>query len=62
MSGTVLGFWDFFWIWWIVIVAGGGASYFSSRENARFEALEQQTAALAEELRQVRRGGSSSAG
>ena len=51
MSNTVLGFWDFFWIWFIVIVAGGGSTYLSSRDTAKLDALEKKIAALTEALR-----------
>jgi hypothetical protein len=52
MSNTVLGFWDFFWIWFIVIIAGGGSTYLSSRDTAKLDALEKRIAALTELLRQ----------
>lgn len=51
MSNTVLGFWDFFWIWFIVIVAGGGSTYLSSRDTAKLDALEKKITALTEALR-----------
>lgn len=51
MSNTVLGFWDFFWIWFIVIIAGGGTSYLSSRDTAKLDALEKRIAVLTEALR-----------
>jgi hypothetical protein len=51
MSNTVLGFWDFFWIWLIVIIAGGGSTYLSSRDTAKLDALEKRMAALTEALR-----------
>jgi hypothetical protein len=52
MSNTVLGFWDFFWIWFIVIIAGGGSTYLSSRDTAKLDALEKKIAALTEALRE----------
>src|SRR5262245_7107930 len=55
MSDTVLGFWDFFWIWWIMAILGGGTSYLSSRDNNRLAALDERIAALTEELRNLRR-------
>lgn len=51
MSNTVLGFWDFFWIWFIVIIAGGGTSYLSSRDTAKLDALEKQIKTLTDVLR-----------
>ncbi|NVO12530.1 MAG: hypothetical protein HXX10_00680 [Rhodoplanes sp.] len=61
MSDTVLGFWDFFWIWWIVAVLGGGTSYLSSRDKPQLEKLEQQIAALTEEIRSSKGGGAAPA-
>lgn len=51
MSNTVLGFWDFFWIWFIVIIAGSGTTYLSARDTAKLDALEKRIAALTEALR-----------
>ena len=48
MPNTVLGFWDFFWIWFIVIIAGGGSTYLSSRDTAKLDAIEKRLAALTE--------------
>ena len=41
MPNTVLGFWDFFWIWFIVVVMNGGTSYLASA-NESIEALQKE--------------------
>jgi len=51
MSNTVLGFWDFFWIWFVVAVMGGGTSYLSSRDTAKIDELQKQVATLTALLR-----------
>jgi hypothetical protein len=51
MSNTVLGFWDFFWIWFVVLIAGGGSTYLSSRDTAKLDALQKQIGTLTELLR-----------
>ena len=51
MSNTVLGYWDFFWIWFVVIIASGGSTYLSSRDTAKLDALETRIVALTEALR-----------
>lgn len=56
MSNTVLGFWDFFWVWWIMVVAGGGTGYLQKNTDA-IDALQKQVADLTEEIRNLKRGG-----
>jgi hypothetical protein len=53
MSNTVLGFWDFFWIWFIVVVMNGGTSYLGSAKES-IEALQKEVATLTEEIRRLR--------
>ncbi|MGH6814574.1 MAG: bZIP transcription factor [Hyphomicrobiaceae bacterium] len=59
MSNTVLGFWDFFWIWWVMAIAGGGTTFLKngSQNKQAFEALEKRIAALQEEIRALKRDG-----
>ena len=52
MSNTVLGFWDFFWIWFIVVMMNGGTSYWTSAKET-IDALEKRIATLTEEIRRL---------
>jgi hypothetical protein len=57
MSNSVLGFWDFFWIWFIVVAMNGSTSYLASAKEA-IEELQKEVATLTEEVRRL--GGGSS--
>jgi hypothetical protein len=56
MSNTVLGFWDFFWIWFIIVVMAGGSRLIEGGEQltGQIKALETKIAELTEEVRKLR--------
>jgi hypothetical protein len=56
MSNTVLGFWDFFWIWFIIVVMAGGSRLIEGGEQltGQIKALEMKIAELTEEVRKLR--------
>jgi hypothetical protein len=56
MSNTVLGFWDFFWIWFIIVVMAGGSRLIEGREQLtdQIKALETKIAELTEEVRKLK--------
>ncbi|HEY7645735.1 MAG TPA: hypothetical protein VH858_11920 [Hyphomicrobiales bacterium] len=56
MSNTVLGFWDFFWIWFIIVVMAGGSRLIEGGEQltGQIKALETKVAELTEEVRKLR--------
>ena len=56
MSNTVLGFWDFFWIWFIIVVMAGGSKLIEGGEQLtdQIKALETKIAELTEEVRKLR--------
>ena len=58
MFNTILGFWDFFWIWFIIVVMAGGSRMLSLDDMSRssIDALEQQVAALTKEVKRHRKG------
>jgi hypothetical protein len=56
MSNTVLGFWDFFWIWFIIVVMAGGSKLIEGGEQLidQIKALETKIAELMEEVRKLK--------
>jgi Sec-independent protein translocase protein TatA len=56
MSNTVLGFWDFFWIWFIIVVMAGVSRLIEGGEQltGQIKALETKVAELTEEVRKLR--------